>query len=161
MQTVGTGVANAGVTLDGMRNARMAAMNEATSWNSQQTSDGSKIDVKQAGISAALSYLGQSAKQQGQDRAYTAFTGQKAERENVGNISFGKIGQTYTDERGDQKTVTAGMAKEKNKEAASNIGKDVVAKMTKPVEDGALTTKEEEMRRNSMPPDDQDSILNK
>ena len=51
--------------------------------------------------------------------------------------------------------------KEKNKEAASNIGKDVVAKMTKPREDSAMTTKEEEMRRNSMPPDNQDSILNK
>lgn len=161
VQTVGTGVANAGVTLDGMRNARMAAMNEATSWNSQQTSDASKIDVKQAGRSAAWSYFGQSAKQQGQDRAYTAFTGQKAERENIGNISFGKIGQTYTDEKGDQKTVTAGMAKEKNKQAAESIGNDVVAKMTKPRKDSALTTKEEEMRRNSMPPDDQDSILNK
>lgn len=34
----------------------------------QQTSDASKIDVKQAGRKAALSYLGQSAKQQGQDR---------------------------------------------------------------------------------------------
>ena len=161
VQTVGTGVANAGVTLDGMRNARMAAMNKATSWNSQQTSDDSKIDVKQAGRNAAWSYLGQSAKQQGQDRAYTAFTGQKAERENIGNISFGKIGQTYTDEKGDQKTVTAGMAKEKNKQAAESIGNDVVAKMTKPRKDSALTTKEEEMRRNSMPPDDQDSILNK
>ena len=57
--------------------------------------------------------------------------------------------------------MSLGDAKERNKKAASNIGKDVVAKMTKPVEDGALTTKEEEMRRNSMPPDDQDSILNK
>ena len=54
-----------------------------------------------------------------------------------------------------------GAAKERNKKAARNIGKDIVAKMTKPVEDGALTTKEEEMRRNSMTPDDQDSILNK
>ena len=57
--------------------------------------------------------------------------------------------------------MSLGDAKEKNKEAASKIGKDIVAKMTNPVEDGALTTKEEEMRRNSMPPDDQDSILNK
>ena len=161
MQTVGTGVANAGVTLDGMRNARMSAMNEATSWNSQQTSDGSKIDVKQAGISAALSYLGQSAKQQGQDRAYTAFTGQKAERDNADNVVFGKLGQTYVDEKGVQRTMSMRDAKDKNKQAGKSIGKDVVAKMTKPVEDGALTTKEEEMRRNSMPPDDQDSILNK
>lgn len=57
--------------------------------------------------------------------------------------------------------MSLGAAKDKNKEAASNIGKDVVAKMTKPVEDGALTTKEEDKRRNSMPPDDQDSYFNK
>lgn len=54
-----------------------------------------------------------------------------------------------------------GAAKEKNKVAGESIGKDVVAKMTKPREDSAMSTKEEEMRRNSMPPDDQDSILNK
>ena len=95
------------------------------------------------------------------DRAYTAFTGQKAERDDIGEINFGKIGQTYTDEKGEQKTVTASMAKEKNKKAASKIGKDVVAKMTNPVEDGALTTKEEEKRRNSLPPNNQDSDLNK
>lgn len=161
MQTVGTGVANAGVTLDGMRNARMSAMNAANDWNSKQTSDDSKIDVKQAGRKAARSYLAQSAKQQAIDRAYTAFTGQKAERNDKDNITFGKIGETYIDEEGQQKTMSWGEVKEKNREAASNIGKDIVAKMTKPVEDGALTTKEEEMRRNSMPPDDQDSILNK
>lgn len=57
--------------------------------------------------------------------------------------------------------MSLGDAKEKNREAASNIGIDIVAKMTKPVEDGALTTKEEEMRRNSMPPDNQDSYFNK
>ncbi|MBQ8211127.1 MAG: hypothetical protein IJZ27_01175 [Treponema sp.] len=107
----------------------------------QQTSDASKIDVNQAGRNAAWSYLAQSAKQQGQDRAYTAFTGQKAERNDKDHITFGTIGQTYTDASGDQRTVTAGMAKEKNKEAASNIGKDVVAKMTKPREDSAMTTK--------------------
>lgn len=153
VQTVGTGVANAGATLDGMGNARMSAMNEATSWNSKQTSDASKIDVKQAGRNAAWSYLGQSAKQQGQDRAYTAFTGQKAERDNYNKVSFGKVGQTYIDKDCQQKAMSLGAAKDKNKEAASNIGKDVVAKMTKPVEDGALTTKEEEKCRNSMPPD--------
>ena len=37
--------------------------------------------------------------------------------------------------------MSLGAAKEKNREAASNIGKDVVAKMTKPVDKGAMSTK--------------------
>jgi hypothetical protein len=98
---------------------------------------------------------------EGLDRAYTAFTGQKAEREDSHNVTFGKVGQTYVDKEGVQRTMSLRDVKEMNKEAASNIGKDVVAKMTNPVEGGALTTKEEEKRRNSLPPNNQDSDLNK
>lgn len=38
--------------------------------------------------------------------------------------------------------MSLGDAKERNKKAASNIGKDVVAKMTKPREDSAMSTKQ-------------------
>lgn len=143
VQKSGTAIADTKMTLDGARNARMAAMEGAKSWNAKQTSEGSMISEKAAGRNAVSSYLGQSLAQRAKDTAYTAFTGQKAERNNVEDgVILGSIGKTYTDKNGKQSTVTAGMAKEKNKEAASNIGKDVVAKMTKPREDSAMSTKQ-------------------
>lgn len=143
VQKSGTAIADTKMTLDGARNARMAAMEGAKSWNAKQTSEGSMISEKAAGRQAAFSYLGQSLAQRAKDTAYTAFTGQKAERNNVEDgVILGSIGKTYTDKNGKQSTVTAGMAKEKNKEAASNIGNDVVAKMTKPREDSAMSTKQ-------------------
>ena len=48
----------------------------------------------------------------------------------------------HVNKTGNQRTISLGDAKERNKKAASNIGKDVVAKMTKPREDSAMSTKQ-------------------
>lgn len=141
LQGMGRGFINAGNTLRGVSSASESAMSAAKAWNSQQTSDASKLDVEAMGGKAGRAYLRNSIWQHTKDNLYSAFTGQKAERKNVENgLNFGKLGQTYVDENGVQKTASASLVKGQNKKAGESIGKDVVAKMTKPIKDAAMST---------------------
>lgn len=151
VQGGGRFVANAGATLDGMANASNAAKSSAISWNNKQTSDGSKISVGLAGVKGAMSYLGESTKQHAKDSAFSLFTGQKAERTSD-NFAFGKLGQTYTDEKGVQHTMSSSLMNDSNKEVSKDIGKNAVAKMTESRKKAAKSTVEGDEQGNNKSP---------
>lgn len=89
-----------------------------------------------------FSYAVRSSGQHIKDATYSALTGQKPERDNVEDaLRFGKLGQTYVGKDGTQKTVSSQLAKDKNKIAAESIGQNTVDKMTRPIINGALSTK--------------------
>lgn len=148
VQGGGRFVANAGATLDGMANASNAAKSSAISWNNKQTSDGSKISVGLAGFKGAMSYLGESTKQHAKDSAFSLFTGQKAARNGTSNV-FTKLGQTYVDGEGHQKTMSMSNIKEENAKAGENIGKNAVAKMTGSIKKGGMSTVEGDEQGNN------------
>ena len=87
-----------------------------------------------------MSYAGHSMAQHIGDAAYSAFTGQKPQRENFKDVGFGKIGQTYTDVDGQQRTITAQEARRLNKTKGQALGQSVVDKMAKPIYDASAST---------------------
>ena len=161
VQAGGRSFANSMNTLDGMRSAREAAIKEGAELNTKRISgaeSGTPLSNRQiwnAGKAAERAFLRKSMGQNAKDSLYSAFTGQKPERDNANNVVFGKLGQTYVDKNGVQKTMSMGDAKDKNKQAGESIGKDVFEKKYgKPIKESDMSTK-------NLPDNNQDSCLNK
>ena len=137
IQATGRGVGNAINAGAGMYAAGRAAAEGAAQHNA---SGFTPISTSGAAFRGAMSYAGHSMAQHIGDAAYSAFTGQKPMRKSENDIGYGKIGQTYTDARGQQRTITANEARRLNKTKGQELGKNVVEKMAKPIYDAAAST---------------------
>lgn len=139
-QTVGTGALNVKNTLDGARLAQTSAMRGAISDAHKMATPYTREEVAQMGKQARNDYLAASFKQHAKDSIYTAGTGQKAEREKHDNVTFGKVGQTYVDKSGNQRTMSMGDIKDRNNEIAKNMGKGISDKEFNKYKEGGLST---------------------
>lgn len=105
---------------------------------------------------AALRTVGASAAQSLGDAAYKTVTGQEIRRDTSQNKTF-KFGQTFTEDGHNPQKVNFDDMLKYGKDAGSTRGQKAAKNVIGAYKDEALSL----LREASMPPDDQDSILNK